>query len=209
MKTNQNPLLLFDLGNVIIRYSLDKTFEYWAGLCGLKLELVRERFFESLEDFYWFERGDISDTRYFKLLNKLLGCQITEKDFVDGFNTMFIGLTDGIDELLARLKARYTLAALSNTNRVHERFFTQAYSKVLIHFDKLFLSHKIHARKPEPEAFQVVMSYYNLSPDKVIFLDDSADNIEAAARIGIKTVLVDKPDRKTILLGLQSLGVSV
>jgi epoxide hydrolase-like predicted phosphatase len=209
MKKSQNLLLLFDLGNVVIRYSLDKTFQYWSGLCGLNQEVVRERFFSGLEDFHWFERGTISDTRFFNLLNNLLGCQITEKDYVAGFNTMFIGPTEGIGNLLSLLKKRYTLAALSNTNKIHEQYFTQTYSKVLIHFDKLFLSHKIHARKPETEAFRVVLEYYKITPDKVVLLDDNLSNIEAAKKIGLKTILVDKPDCGLIQQGLQSYGITL
>jgi putative hydrolase of the HAD superfamily len=208
MTIDKNPLLLFDLGNVIIQYTFDKTFDYWSKVSGISSDTIREKFFADYSDLLWFETGDISETRYRRVVSKLLGFGFSDKEFADGLNAMFIGLTPGIEELLQKLRQRHTLAALTNTNIVHERFFTQAYSKALIHFDKIFMSHRIHARKPEAESYLIVAKYYKIEPGQVVFLDDKEDNIQGAKDCGFQTVLVEDAVND-ISRGLKSLGIEV
>lgn len=49
-------------------------------------------------------------------------------------------------------------------------------------------------RKPDAEIFLQVLEENNLKPEETLFLDDNKGNIEGAAALGIKTLLVTHPD---------------
>lgn len=81
--------------------------------------------------------------------------------------------------------------ALTNTNSIHEQVWKIKYRESLSHFDKVFCSHELKARKPEKEAYQSVLDYLGVQPQRTVFLDDSYANTAGAAQLGIKTILVE------------------
>jgi 2-haloacid dehalogenase len=56
-------------------------------------------------------------------------------------------------------------------------------------FDRAYVSGHMKVIKPEPEIFRMVEADCGLSPDRLIFTDDRADNIAAAAARGWQTHL--------------------
>ena len=53
-------------------------------------------------------------------------------------------------------------------------------------FDKIYLSHEIGFRKPNKEAFQIILDENNLKSNNVLFIDDSPQHIEGAKRLNIQ-----------------------
>ncbi|WP_459646432.1 HAD family hydrolase [Kitasatospora sp. Ki12] len=56
-------------------------------------------------------------------------------------------------------------------------------------FDAVVLSADHGVRKPEPEAFQIVLDRLGVSAEECLFVDDSEDNLFAAQRLGFTPVL--------------------
>ena len=52
------------------------------------------------------------------------------------------------------------------------------------------LSCDYHVIKPDPAFYQILIDKYDLDPEKCVFLDDLADNIAAAEKLGFHTILV-------------------
>ena len=86
---------------------------------------------------------------------------------------------------LPGLAQRYKLCAFSNTNAVHAEAFYAQYPQALESFSSVFLSHEIGARKPDPDAFLQVCKKMSTHPRDVLFIDDSAANVEGARDAGI------------------------
>lgn len=53
------------------------------------------------------------------------------------------------------------------------------------------ISYEVKIVKPEPGIYQVLLEKYNLNAEECIFLDDRADNIEAAKQFGIHGIVVE------------------
>jgi 2-haloacid dehalogenase len=49
--------------------------------------------------------------------------------------------------------------------------------------------------KPDPRIFRRLLRRFDLQPARTLFIDDSAVNVEAAAKIGIKAVLFESPSK--------------
>jgi glucose-1-phosphatase len=69
-------------------------------------------------------------------------------------------------------------------------------------FDFILYSAELHCRKPWPEFFQMAVDNAGVSPEEVLFIDDFRDNVEAAARFGLQSLLfTDVEGVRSILSG--------
>jgi len=83
---------------------------------------------------------------------------------------------------------------LSNTNNAHVEYFPAAYPDVLVHFREIFLSSAIGLRKPDAEAYDHVVKAIGVPAQRIVFFDDSADNIAGARARGLVGIHVTSPD---------------
>jgi len=196
--------IVFDLGNVVINYSFDNTFYYWAKVSGCDVNMIKQKF-EFDEIYRRFEKGEIKPDIYRKNVLEKLGLHLNEVEFDNGWNQIYLDLTSGIEQLLRDLKSRFRLVALTNTNEIHANHWKIKYASMLSNFEKVFCSHEIKARKPEKEVFKIVLNYLQLKPNYVVYLDDRYENIKSASEIGIKSILVNSPHQ--IIRELQILGI--
>ena len=61
------------------------------------------------------------------------------------------------------------------------------YNKFFNLFNHVYYSHEMGLRKPNKEAFQIILEENRLTAKNVLFIDDSKQHINAAKRIGIRT----------------------
>jgi glucose-1-phosphatase len=196
--------LLFDLGRVVLDIDFSRALECWAGHAGCEPAQLTGRF--SSDDAYKrHERGEISDAEYFAALRASLGIEVTDAQFLEGWNAIFAGEMPEIAALLARAARRLPLYAFSNTNRAHEAHFSQNFAQVLGHFQKLFLSSTIGFRKPEAAAYDHVVKAIGVPAGRIVFFDDSADNIEGALARGLLAVHVTST--RDVAEALAALGI--
>ena len=181
--------LLFDLGRVVIDIDFIRTFRCWADYAGCEPASLRERFVRD-ELYRGHERGEISDAAFFEGLRSSLGVDLTDAQFLEGWNAIFVGEIPGIKPLLARAAQRLPLYALSNTNVPHVACFSDRYADVLGHFRQIFVSSSIGLRKPDAEAYDHVVRAIGVPAARIVFFDDLAENIEGARARGLKAVHV-------------------
>ena len=83
-------------------------------------------------------------------------------------------------QVVDRLRAAgHKVYLLSNGNDLHFDFINRTYG-LERHFDRLFLSQKMHMAKPEPEIFRAVDEAVRQPDSRIIFIDDIAVNRLAA-----------------------------
>lgn len=98
--------------------------------------------------------------------------------------------------VLRNIRRHCRLYMVSNTNAPHfdytrQNLFREEGLTVDDYFDKLYLSHEIHALKPDADFYERVIQDSGENPARCLFLDDLAPNIEGARRAGFKTCLID------------------
>ena len=96
--------------------------------------------------------------------------------------------------MLARAGTRLPLYAFSNTNGAHVAHFSRAYADLLGHFREIYLSSTIGLRKPEAAAYDHVVKAIGVPASRIVFFDDSAENIAGARARGLAAVHVTSPD---------------
>ena len=197
-------VLLFDLGRVVLDIDFGRVMCTWAGHAGCEPEDLAARFVVN-DSFRHHETGRIDDAEFFQNLRQSLGIGISDAQFLEGWNALFAGEIPGIAALLSRAAARLPLYAFSNTNPPHVAHFSKAYADVLGHFRELYLSSSIGLRKPEVEAFHHVVSAIGVPAPRIVFFDDSAENIAGARAYGLTAVQVSSSD--DVASALAALGI--
>ncbi len=181
--------LLFDLGGVIIEIDFKRTFSHWATVSKTPLETIQAKF--SQDSFYeQHERGEISISEYFASLRQSLGIDMTDAQFLKGWNALLIREIPGIAALLRKAKKLRPIYALTNTNVTHQQMCFDQFSGVLELFSIIFASSEMGKRKPEPAIFHAVADAIGIPLERIVFFDDSLENVEGARAVGLRTTHV-------------------
>lgn len=103
---------------------------------------------------------------------------------------------DEVAEELQRLKGKYKLILVSNTdsfsvNKVIEKFRLKEL------FDEIFFSYQVGLIKTDQEFFSGVLEKTNLDPESCMVVGDSIQSdMKAAENAGIKGILIDRKDKR-------------
>ena len=182
--------IIFDLGGVILNINYQNTISEFEKL-GIKNSntLYSKKMQVSL--FNQLEIGKISAKKFLLEIQK----KTTQSSVIkikNAWNSMLLDLPEERIKLIKLLKRKYKLFLLSNTNSIHinklkNNLGIKKYTQFLNLFDKVYYSHKIKARKPNKESFQLILKQQKLHPNNVLFIDDSIQHIQGAKKLGIKT----------------------
>lgn len=188
-KTDLNGIdadaLLFDLGGVLIEIDWRRAFSVWAESSATTARTIAARFsFDSAYTAH--ERGEIGASEYFAGLRRALGIDLSDAQFLAGWNAIFVGEVAGARELIAAAAARRPLYLFSNTCEAHREHWIPRFEELLRPFTRRFLSCEIGLRKPDPEAFAFVAQRIGAAPDRIAFFDDTAENVAGARAAGLR-----------------------
>ena len=201
---NNKKIIIFDLGGVILDIYVERSFKALAML-GISADMLDETSCLMNEKIQLFDRGDISADDFFSYIESFLSgnaCVLHPDDLrervQDVWNMMLGDFPCEKLQTIRELRAKgYRVVMLSNTNEGHwhaieQRFFRASGEQLEDCFDALYLSYRMHRRKPEKEIFLELMSCEGIAPEECIFYDDSFENCEAARNVGIEAVLLER-----------------
>ena len=177
--------IIFDFGDVFI--NLDKA----ATLRELNKLGMKEPKPELLQLFFAYEKGIINTSQFLEEVGPIFPGASKER-LTAAWNAILLDLPEyrlQFLESLAELNA-YQLFLLSNTNSLHMSYVQatmgdRRFERFMNCFVEVYLSHQMKMRKPETEIFQHVLEQQGLSPRETLFIDDTLENIESAARLGL------------------------
>ncbi len=196
--------VIFDIGNVLVDFCWDKMYKDKLGCSDETIERLGKATVYSKE---WkeFDRGVLS---YGEIVDSLVALDPeleTEIRTALENQTGIVSERDYADKwVLALKKAHYKVLLLSN-------FSMEAYDTNLAHFkfmkdvDGGILSFRDHMIKPDREIYQLITDRYELKPSECVFIDDTAENIEAAKAFGMHGIVFGTLDQ--VLEDLDKLGV--
>jgi putative hydrolase of the HAD superfamily len=197
-------ILIFDLGGVLIDLHVERSFAALVAM-GADASILTERNCLINEYMMRYDRGDITTEEMFSYIASQLPaveCGTEQRNRIaEAWNMMLGEYAPYKFHRLRELRARgYRIVMLSNTNDGHwdaiERLFEATMGEPLqAFFDALYLSYRMHRRKPEPEIFLDLLASEGAGVADCIFFDDSAENCEAARSVGIEAVLMERNAR--------------
>lgn len=90
--------------------------------------------------------------------------------------------------VLGELQSRGSRVALLSNMPVRMSEIFTAEAGWVAHFERLFFSGPLRLGKPDRRIYEHVLQELGARPDDVVFIDDKAENIEAARQLGLRTV---------------------
>jgi putative hydrolase of the HAD superfamily len=204
--TTAPKALLFDLGGVLIEIDFGRALAAWQPHSVLSLAEMRERFtFDAQYDKH--ERGEIDAARYFAHLADMLKLDATADDIRAGWNAILIAPIAETLAMVEAVRTRLPCFLFSNTNATHHAAWSAAFPEVTRLFERLFCSHMMGLRKPEPEAFRHVVQGIGVPPGEILFFDDLPANVAGALGAGLQAVQVRSPtDIRLALANLRGMA---
>ena len=189
---NDYKNIIFDFGGVIILIDYRLTVAAFKKL-GINnfdekySKLTQSRLFDE------FEMGMISASEFRNRIRSISTFQLSDDQIDEAWNAMLIDLPkESVDFLMTR-KKNHRLFLLSNTNEIHELAFTnmiqEKFGKDVLKelFERIYFSHRLKMRKPDPDIFRYVLNENNLPAEETLFVDDSFQHIEGARKAGLAT----------------------
>jgi len=194
--------VLFDWGGVFTHGTFDgRVVRNLARRFALPEERVAEAYFDLVEKL---ELGEWPLSRFWRELSARLGLQAPYAAFEQLFLGSVAPRREMYDLLLA-LPAELRVGLLSNNYPVISNYLRAEES--FDRFDAAVFSNEVGVKKPDPRAFELALSALGLEPREVLFVDDNAENIAAAAALGLRTHLFSEPEG--LLAELSRLGVEL
>ncbi|MEO8505968.1 MAG: HAD-IA family hydrolase [Acidobacteriota bacterium] len=179
-------VLLFDLGGVLVHFA---GFEELCKLlpAGSDPAAVRERWIRS-ESVHRFEQGALDADTFAKRFLAEWKLELEPEAFLGAFTEWNRGLYPGAHALLERLAKSHRMACLSNANDLHTPTHRQ---RLAPFFERFYFSNELRLAKPSPEIFTWVLSDLAVPAPRIAYFDDTALNVEAAARAGMSAYRTD------------------
>lgn len=176
-----HDVIVFDVGNVLVQFDPVRISEGF----GLSDALYRGVFESGL--WPWIDTGLMTTGELAEMM-----CQAAHTDSRDDYLKVSY-LLENFDQmerpysgslLLPELKqAGKKLYYLTNySTPVFER--TMARFPFFGYFDGGVVSSHVHAVKPMPRIYEILCEKYGFKPQDALFVDDNADNIAAAEKLG-------------------------
>ncbi|EFK56596.1 HAD family hydrolase [Sphingobacterium spiritivorum] len=203
--------IILDYGNVIFMIDFMRAQEAFTAL-GIKNV---DQFFAHKGHaplFDAFEKGEITAEAFRQGIRDAADVPYLSDEQIDAaWNALLIGVPEGNHELLLELKGKYRLFLLSNNNEIHYQWIMDYLKREYqledntSFFEKDYYSHLMKMRKPNADIFEYVLNTHDLKPEETVFIDDSPQHLDTAAKLGLHTFLLTKPDTLSALLKREKL----
>jgi putative hydrolase of the HAD superfamily len=205
--------LLLDLGGVLIDVDYNATARAFHALGftdfdGLYSKAKQDHLFDG------FETGELDPAQFRERIRQLHGSPITDTQIDACWNAMLGTIRPQRMQLVERLKERYQVLLLSNTNAIHVPAFESiiAQQNGITDFKGCFhgayYSCEIGLRKPDAASFMHVLKRHNALPAHTLFIDDSIQHVLGARSAGLHAehLELDKEDVEHLVDRLALLG---
>lgn len=180
--------IMLDLGGVVITLDSQQAVDRFSQIglrdAGKQLDpYTQGGIFGALES------GEITDLEFVDAFSRLAGSPVTPEQCF----WAWLGYCGEVPSRnLRRIKQfsqdGYRMVLVSNTNPFMMKWAMSDLDGkghgVGYFFDKLYLSYKIKAMKPDPKFFQTVIEGEKINPAEALFVDDGPRNVEAAKKLG-------------------------
>jgi len=174
--------ILFDLGNVLIPFDYDiilNKLNALKGGLGNRFSLLYK---ENYSVHRKFEKWELTDNEFLEIMLNWTENVISKEQFCELYSNIF-SVNSDVVYLLPKLRKKYKLVLLSNTNSIHQKYGWEKYD-FLNNFSKLILSHEVGAVKPEVKIYKAVEEFTQLPAEEHLFIDDVEEYVNGAKNIG-------------------------
>lgn len=179
--------ILFDVGGVLLTNGWDR---HERAAAAAQFHLDADGFeTRHLAHYDAWERGAISAEDYLDAVVFNVPRSFAREEFFSFMLAQSRLLPDGALDILKELAAsgKCLLGALNNEARETNEYRFRVFG-LRSYFSVAFSSCYLGQRKPEPAMYQHALDILGRPPERILFIDDRAENVAAAAAAKIKAI---------------------
>ena len=198
--------IVFDMGNVVIRFDPDAFIERF-GVGGEDKKTLLLEIFRSPE-WVMMDRGRLTDEQCADVLCPRVPEHLRDvaRKLIALWDRPIIEI-EGIYPLIEELKGLgYSIYLLSNASCRQPDYWQRVPAAKF--FDGTLISYSVKLIKPMPEIYEKFFETFGLKREECFFIDDSPANIEAGLYVGMPGVVFHN-DIKRLRRQLRAAGVMV
>ncbi len=193
---------LFDIGNVLVRLEFSRGLRAAAALSDVKDE---QEVLARINDVKLaYEDGQMPRADFLREAMALLRFRGAEAEFIAAWQGIF-SANEPMHALVRRLHGKYPLYLLSNTNCLHVDGLLRDFP-IFECFAAGTYSHVAQASKPHDAIYEIACRAHGLVPKETFFIDDLADNIATARRLGFQAHQYRLDRHQDLLAALDAAG---
>jgi putative hydrolase of the HAD superfamily len=151
-----------------------------------------------------FEEGKVTLDQYLDRTVFYQSRKFSKDDFKSYMFSLSKPKTDVLD-FARTLSGKYLMATINNESREMNEYRIKQFGLAQI-LDLFVSSCYVGMRKPDEKIYRLALDLIQKTADECCFIDDRMVNIEGAAKVGMRTVLMR--DTAQLKKDLQGLGVS-
>lgn len=182
--------IIFDLGGVILNIDYNKTANAFKRIGVTNFDDIYSQAKQG-QVFDKLETGELTSVEFREYIKEIVP-SLQCSDIDKAWNAMLLDLPAQRIDLLKKLKKKYRLFLLSNTNEIHieafQKIIQSSYGENIfdVIFEHQYYSSEMGMRKPNSDCFQFVLEENSLDPSETLFIDDSIQHVEGARKLKIK-----------------------
>jgi putative hydrolase of the HAD superfamily len=181
--------VISDLGKVVVSFDNSIFFAKMAECCPYSKEDVDNLTTTHFYLIELFDKGELTPHEFYRRVIETFKADIEYEKFFSIYNDVF-SLNPEVLNILKKLKGRYRLVLLSNTDIMRYGFIQKRFPEILI-FDDYVLSYEVGAMKPDPQIYRVALKRARAKPEECVFIDDIKENVDAAIGLGIRGIIME------------------
>ncbi|MBR1567088.1 MAG: HAD family phosphatase [Oscillospiraceae bacterium] len=198
--------IVFDMGNVIIRFDRDAFIDRFGVSREDRQTLLREVFLSP--EWVMMDRGTLTEEDCYAIVSPRLPEHL--RDIAWKLITFWdrpILEIEGIYPLIEELKGKgYGIYLLSNASCRQPEYWQRVPAARF--FDGTLISYSVKLVKPMPEIYEKFFEKFSLKREECFFIDDSPANIEASLYVGMPGAVFHN-DIRRLRRELRAAGVDV
>lgn len=194
--------IVFDLGGVVVRWEPDALIATVFSDPLIRAAMRAE--FVGHADWLALDRGTLSPRNAIERAAKRIGLPEADiEKFLQQVPPALVPIPAMVD-LLYRLKANgHRLFCLSNMHVASIEYLESAYTFWEV-FEGVVVSCRLQLCKPEAAIYGYLLETYGLNANDTVFIDDTPENLTAAADLGLHALRFESPaqcERELKVLG--------
>jgi len=186
MTVPKTGALVFDLGKVLVDFSVERACQQVSRVCGVTPTDIKKFLFDDGLEFQ-FERGQIDFRTLHQKFMDQFKISVSQSVLAHAAADIFTPMEDSLS-LLRKLRGKYQkttpFVLLSNTNEIHWNHIESNW-RVSELFDHVVLSYQVKSMKPEEKIYLEAIRLTGLPARECFFVDDVTENIAGARRVGL------------------------
>jgi HAD superfamily hydrolase (TIGR01509 family) len=170
-------VILFDLGGVLLPFDPERRIAALVQRFGCAAAVARTFMADAI---HWrLSLGEADELELASAFTTAFGRRVAPDEATELLLSVFEPPNHALWALVSRLRANAVVGGFSDNPRFVDRLFPKD-----CFLDPMFFSSEIRAFKPSPEAFDAVEAALGLPNETILFIDDTAANVDAALARG-------------------------